>query len=79
MDFPIHDLMDEDACYQFLLDLFHPAGLRCPRCHAAEGFYTQRDFREPVLDFRCWRVAGSLTPGPGPSCRGPIGAPRNWS
>ena len=57
MDFPIHDLMNEDACYQFLLDLFHPAGLRCPRCHAAEGFYTQRVFREPVLDYRCWRCS----------------------
>ena len=32
MDFPIHDLMNEDACYQFLLDLFHPAGLTLPRC-----------------------------------------------
>ena len=42
MDFPIQDLMNEDACYQFLLDLFHPAGLRCPRCPAAEGFYTHR-------------------------------------
>jgi len=55
MDFPIQDLMNEDACYQFLLDLFHPAGLRCPRCQAAEGFYTHRYFREPVLDYRCVR------------------------
>jgi transposase len=57
MDFPIDDLMNENACYQFLLDLFHPDGLRCPRCHAAEGFYTQRDFREPVLDYRCSRCS----------------------
>jgi transposase len=55
MDFPIDDLMNEDACYQFLLDLFHPAGLRCPRCHASEGFSTHRYFREPVLDYRCSR------------------------
>jgi transposase-like protein len=55
MDFPIQDLMDENACYQFLLDLYHPAGLCCPRCHAAEGFYTHRSFREPVLDYRCSR------------------------
>jgi transposase len=55
MDFPIQDLMNEDACYQFLLDLYHPAGLRCPRCHAAEGLYTHRRFREPVLDYRCPR------------------------
>ena len=56
MDFPIQDLMNEDACYQFLLDLFHPP-LRCSRCHAADGFYTQRDFREPVLDYRCSRCS----------------------
>jgi transposase-like protein len=47
--------MNEAACYQFLLGLFHPAGLRCPRCHAAEGFFTHRYFREPVLDYRCSR------------------------
>jgi transposase len=57
MDFPIQDLMNEDACYQFLLDLLHPAGLRCPRCHAAEGFYIHRYFREPVLDYRCSRCS----------------------
>jgi transposase len=57
MDFPIDDLMNEDACYQFLLDRFHPAGLCCPRCHAAEGFYTHRYFREPVLDYRCTRCS----------------------
>jgi transposase len=57
VDFPIHDLMNEAACYQFLLDLLHPAGLRCPRCHADEGFYTHRDFREPILDYRCSRCS----------------------
>jgi len=57
MDFPIHDLMNENACYQFVLDLFHPAGLCCPRCHAAEGFHTHRYFREPVLDYRCSQCA----------------------
>jgi transposase-like protein len=55
MDFPIDHLLDEDACYQFLLDLLHPAGLRCPRCQAAEGSYTHRYFRQPVLDYRCPR------------------------
>jgi hypothetical protein len=32
MDFPIADLMDQDACYQKLLGLLHPAGLAraCP-------------------------------------------------
>ena len=32
MDFPIADLMDEDACYAKLVALLHPDGLACPRC-----------------------------------------------
>jgi transposase len=57
LDFPIDHLMDEDACYHFLLELFHPTGLGCPRCHAAEGFFVHRFFREPVLDYRCRRCS----------------------
>jgi transposase-like protein len=53
MDFPIQPFMDEDACYHFLLDLFHPEGLRCPRCQARDGFLIHRYYREPVLDYRC--------------------------
>ena len=32
MDFPILDLMDQQACYHKLLGLLHPDGLTCPRC-----------------------------------------------
>jgi transposase-like protein len=53
MDFPIQAFMDEDACFRFLLDLFHPEGLRCPRCQAQDGFTIHRYVREPVLDYRC--------------------------
>jgi hypothetical protein len=42
MDFPIQPFMDEDACYQFLLDLLHPVGLHCPRCQTQEGFVVHR-------------------------------------
>jgi transposase len=55
MDFPIDDLMDEDKCYQFLLDLFHPRGLHCPRCHAHEGLQIHNSYREPILNYRCAR------------------------
>ncbi len=41
MDFPIIDRMGPDACYGFLLDLLHPDGLRCPRCHRADGLGVQ--------------------------------------
>src|SRR3954465_261313 len=53
MDFPIQSFMDEDACFRFLLDLFHPQGLRCPRCRAQDGFAIHRYVREPLLDSRC--------------------------
>ena len=53
MDFPIQSFMDEDACFRFLLDLFHPQGLHCPRCQAQDGFAIHRYVREPVLDYRC--------------------------
>jgi transposase-like protein len=53
MDFPLADLMDEDACYRFLVDLLHPAGLACPRCGAADRLRVHRRHRAPVLDYRC--------------------------
>lgn len=59
MDFPIHHLMDEEACYQLLLELFHPEGLRCPRCQVTDGLLVHRYYRAPVLDYRC-RVCGRV-------------------
>ncbi len=53
MDFPINDLMDENACYQFLIDIFHPQGLHCPRCQTQEGLQIQNYYREPILNYRC--------------------------
>ena len=37
MDFPLIDLMDEQACYDQLVELLYPGGLACPRCHAGAG------------------------------------------
>jgi transposase-like protein len=53
MDFPITDLMDPDACYQFLVRLLHPDGLRCPRCQRAGEHPVHDRHRSPVLDYRC--------------------------
>jgi transposase-like protein len=53
MDFPITDLMDERACYDRLLGLLHPGGLRCPDCGAADGLGVHRRRRDPVLDYQC--------------------------
>jgi transposase-like protein len=53
MDFPIVDLMDSDACYQFLVRTLHPDGLRCPRCGQDKGLWVHDRHRTPVHDFRC--------------------------
>jgi transposase-like protein len=53
MDFPIADLMDEDACYARLMTWLHPDGLACPRCGANDGLHVHHRHRGPVLDYRC--------------------------
>lgn len=34
MEFPITDLLDEKQSERWLLEHFHPEGLKCPRCEA---------------------------------------------
>lgn len=53
MDFPIADLMDEDACLAKLIHWLHPEGLACPRCHRVDRMVVHRRGRAPVLDYRC--------------------------
>ena len=52
MDFPLLDLLDEQACYDFLLDALHPDGLACPAC-GGSWLTIHRAHRAPVLDYRC--------------------------
>jgi transposase-like protein len=52
MDFPIADLMDQDACYRRLVNVLHPDGLACPRC-SGRRFGVHRRHRAPILDYRC--------------------------
>src|SRR3954463_3245080 len=64
MDFPISDLMDEDACYAELVTWLHPEGLACPRFHQADRMRVHRSHRAPVRDYRrghCGRVFHALT------------------
>ena len=75
MDFPIQDLLNQEACSQFLLDLVHPAGLRCPRCQATAGFSTPRYFRAPVLDSRCPRCNRVFNAWTGTPFQGTHGRP----
>ena len=53
MDFPITELLDEDACYAKLVAWLHPEGLACPRCHRADRMLIHRSHRAPVRDYRC--------------------------
>jgi hypothetical protein len=50
MDFPVLDLLDEQACYDFLVDALHPDGLRCPNFRRRRT--TRRANRDPVVDCR---------------------------
>jgi transposase-like protein len=54
--FPIDELMDEQACYDFLLKVLHPQGLRCPKGHPLPKAQAPHDrHRAPVFDYRCRR------------------------
>ena len=53
MDFPLTDLMDQDACYAKLVALLHPDGLRCGHCETDEHIHVPRRHPAPVLDYRC--------------------------
>lgn len=60
MRFPIHDLLDEQRCYDFLLQALHPEGLRCPHGHPLlpeQGAHSRQ--RAPILDYRC-RECGAV-------------------
>ncbi len=54
LSFPTVDLLDEQKCYDFLVNILHPSGLRCDQCQrpASEARVHRRD-RAPVLYFRC--------------------------
>jgi transposase-like protein len=56
MAFPITELLDEEACYEFLVSVLHPQGLQCPAGHRVEaGQAPHMNDRAPVVDYRCRR------------------------
>ena len=58
--FPIDKLLDEHACYAFLLKVLHPKGLRCPQRHALPKDQAPHDrHRAPIFDYRC-RQCGAV-------------------
>lgn len=53
MDFPIGSLLDPHRCYEWLVSMLHPRGLRCPSGHGLERAYVHKRDRAPILDYRC--------------------------
>ena len=56
MQFPLTTLLDEQACYDFLLQVLHPGGLACPHGHVLPSAQAPHDrHRAPIMDYRCRR------------------------
>ncbi len=52
--FPIDEFMNEQLCYDFLLNALHPEGLHCPNGHPLPaGQAPHRKHRAPIFDYRC--------------------------
>ena len=53
MPFPLDTLLDEQACYDFLLHVLHPDGLACPHGHQLPPNHAPHDRqRAPIMDYR---------------------------
>ena len=54
LPFPIENLMDEQKCYDFLKEVLHPSGLRCPEGHPLPPEQAPHDrTRAPIMNYRC--------------------------
>ena len=52
--FPIQQFLDENKCYEFLVEILHQEGLRCPSCKTeVDNCRVHRRDRAPVLYYRC--------------------------
>lgn len=55
MEFPITELLDQESSVEWLLEHFHPKGLRCPGCQATTE--QSREFRHTqksgLIVYRC--------------------------
>jgi len=53
MDFPLAYTPTQEECYETLLRLIHPKGLKCPNGHGLKDCKVQRRHRAPIIDYRC--------------------------
>ena len=62
MAFPSTELLDEQACYEFLVSVLHPNGLQCPAGHrVVAGQAPHMSDRAPVVDYRGRRCGKVFT------------------
>ena len=60
LEFPLTEVLDEQACYDFLLRTLHPDGLHCPYDHPLPHDQAPHDrHRAPIMDYRC-RKCGAV-------------------
>jgi len=60
MQFPLDILLDEQACYDYLLQVLHPNGVACPHGHQLPLDQAPHDrHRAPIMDYRC-RKCGAV-------------------
>lgn len=60
LQFPITELLNEQGCYELLLNILHPSGLCCPQGHALpSGQRPHNRNRAPIVEYRC-RQCGSV-------------------
>jgi transposase-like protein len=55
MDFPITELLDDEACMAWFLKHFHPDGLKCPKCRAGvdQARFFRQTQRSQISVYRC--------------------------
>jgi hypothetical protein len=53
MQFPIQELLSQENCYEFLCNIFHQNGLRCPKGHELSQSRVHDSRRAPILIYRC--------------------------
>ena len=60
MEFPITELLDKKQSEEWILEHFHPEGLKCPRCQSSvENAYPFRQTRRSGLQvYRCKECMG---------------------
>lgn len=55
MEFPIDHLLDLVECEQWIIEHFHPSGLKCPRCKASkeQAHEFRKTKRSQLTVYRC--------------------------